>query len=412
MKELKNKIFVLTFSILTLSILSFILVFNIQNYLEQKNSINNSLNVSTQSNPKNDFKGDMAPIDKPNEEKEPLDRNIKFMDSTIYTVLIDENDNIKEIINHTNDAIDSSKIEKLANEILNDNSRKGKYIGCLYFKDYSYVYIKGDSLTILDNTNIKNSLLLSLNISIMIFIILEILVFIITKVITDRIIKPVKTSFEKQKQFIADASHELKTPLSVIIASSEALEDNPKEQKWLKNIKLEADRMNGLITNLLDLASSEYQETYRLENKDLSKIVELSVLTFEGKAFEHNIRLNYKIDDNIKMNLDENSIKQLIEILLDNAIKHSKDNGSINVILKESSTNIELLVQNEGEPIPSGEEDKIFERFYRIDKSRNRKEGRYGLGLAIGKNIVLNHNGKISAMSSNGITTFKVLFKK
>ena len=156
----------------------------------------------------------------------------------------------------------------------------------------------------------------------MIFIILEILVFIIAKAITDRIIKPVKTSFEKQKQFIADASHELKTPLSVIIASSEALEDNPKEQKWLKNIKLEADRMNSLITNLLDLASSEYQETYKLENKDLSKIVELSVLTFEGKAFEHNIKLNYKIDDNIKMNLDEiqdglNNVSRVVSVFQD-----------------------------------------------------------------------------------------------
>ena len=112
------------------------------------------------------------------------------------------------------------------------------------------------------------------------------------------------------------------------------------------------------------------------------------------------------------MNMDENSIKQLIEILLDNAIKHSYKKSTINVSLKEEKGVIELKIENNGEEIPKGEEEKIFERFYRVDKSRNRKENRYGLGLAIAKNIVLMHNGKINASSQNGTTTFKVLFKK
>ena len=199
----------------------------------------------------------------------------------------------------------------------------------MYFENYSYSYIKGDSLVILDNNNIKSSLILSLEISTFIFVILEILIIVISNIITNWIIKPVKESFEKQKEFIADASHELKTPLSVIMASSDALEKSPNEKKWLKNIKSESDRMNLLITNLLDLASSEKKETFNMQNANLSKIVELSVLTFEGRAFEHNVKLKYEIDDNINMNLDENSIKQLVEILLDNAVKHSNINLSL-----------------------------------------------------------------------------------
>lgn len=208
-----------------------------------------------------------------------------------------------------------------------------------------------------------------------------------------------------------DASHELKTPLSVILASSEAFEDNPKEKKWLINIKEEANRMNLLITDLLELAKTE-QKNINLKDGDLSKVVELSTLTFEGKAFENNIKIDYDIAPNIKIKMSENSIKQLVEILLDNAVKHSIEKSTINISLREDSNQVELLVKNKGDKIPKGEEEKIFERFYRVDKARNRDSNRYGLGLAIAKNIVLNHNGKISAYSSNDTTTFKVLFKK
>lgn len=419
MKKLKNKIFYTIFSILTISTLSFIIVFNFQNYLEKKNSINNSLNVSTQNGRNNVNDEEKNPPDKPlndleKDKKEPvknIDENTKFMDYVVYTVLLDDEDKIKDIINHSNNNVDDSSIREIAAKILESKNIKERYIGCLYFENYSYSYIKGDSLVILDNNNIKSSLILSLEISTFIFVILEILIIVISNIITNWIIKPVKESFEKQKEFIADASHELKTPLSVIMASSDALEKSPNEKKWLKNIKSESDRMNLLITNLLDLASSEKKETFNMQNANLSKIVELSVLTFEGRAFEHKVKLKYEIDDNINMNLDENSIKQLVEILLDNAVKHSNINSTINVNLKRDRNNIELLVENAGDEIPKGEEEKIFERFYRVDKSRNRKEGRYGLGLAIAKNIVLNHNGSITASSNLGVTTFKVKFK-
>lgn len=407
-KKLSKKIFYTLVLILTISILSVVSIFNIQNYLEQKNSINKSLNVSLN---KRDRKIPPAKIKERNEIDNVENRNIKFMDSVIYTVLLDDNDNILDVINHSNNGVSNEKISELSIKILKDKKIKTRYIGCLYLSDYSYSYLKGDTLVIFDNSKIKKSLQLSLEMSILIFSILELLIIIGSRYLTSWLIKPVKESFDKQKQFIADASHELKTPLSVIVASSEAIDIDEKNSKWLKNIEYETNRMNLLISKLLSLAKSEQRKKVRLVNNNLSKIVELSLLTFEGRAYEKDIKFNYDIEDNIFMLMDEDSIKELVEILLDNAIKHSKKKGTINLSLKKDGQII-LLVENEGKAIPKGEEEKIFERFYRVDKAKSRKDNRYGLGLAIAKNIVLLHKGKIKASSMDGITTFQVTFKK
>lgn len=425
MNKLKNKVFFTIFTILTVFVVSLIGIYNIGKYLENKKLILNNLDNATHIRRNDvdidrDESGNNMPKMPDNtknkvdaiKDDEFFDKDIKFMDATIYTILINDSNNIIDVINHSHNSLSNSEITSLARKILTNKNIEKKHIGCLYFDNYSYMYFKGNSLIILDNSEITHSLLLSLKISILVLILLEIAIYFISKMITNWITVPVKSSFDKQKQFIADASHELKTPISVIITSSEVLEDNPTEMKWLKNIQSEAARMNLLVTELLELSASENENKIGLELGNLSKTVELAVLTFEGITFENNLKLDYKIEENIKIKMNENSIKELIEILLDNAIKHSKEKGTINVTLKSKENNIELLVENEGKEIPKGEEEKIFERFYRVDKARNRKENRYGLGLAIAKNIVESHNGKISASSCDGKTTFKVLFKK
>ena len=394
MNKLRNKIFYTILGILSVSFLSFLLVFNIQNYEEQKDVIEKSMSF-------NAFMKRNIPND---------NRNVRFMDANVVTVRLDSDDNIVEVINHTNDEVDNQKLIELANFILDSDNLEEKYIGFLYFDKYSYSYRKGYSLVIVDNFFVQSNLKEVLKNTIVFFVILEIVFIIIAKLIAHWISKPVEDAFEKQKDFIADASHELKTPLSVITASAEALEKNPKEKKWLNNIKNESERMNNLIIDLLDLAKTE-NRALELSMGNLSKAVELSVLTFEGIAFEKNIKLNYHIEDNIMMKMNENAIKQVVEILLDNAIKHSNEKGKVDVSLKESN-GIELTVSNIGEPIPKGEEEKIFDRFYRADKSRNRSDNRYGLGLAIAKNIVTIHNGTIKAYSKNGKTTFQINIKK
>ena len=145
--------------------------------------------------------------------------------------------------------------------------------------------------------------------------------------------------------------------------------------------------------------------------ENLSKIVEMSVLTFESLMYENKIELEYDIQKDINIKCNSSQIKQLVAILIDNAIKHSETNGKISIALKKQKNDTVLTVSNRGKEIPKEIREKIFERFYRADESRNRDTNRYGLGLAIAKNIVENHNGKISVESEKGITTFKVVLK-
>lgn len=197
------------------------------------------------------------------------------------------------------------------------------------------------------------------------------------------------------------------------MANAEALENEQNERKWLNNIKNEAERMNELVTDLLDLARLENdvsKENFQVEN--LSKIVEKTILTFESIMYEKKIKLEYDIKENINIVCNNNQIKQLLVILIDNAIQHSKENGEIKVTLRSEKNDVALNVTNKGKEIPKDMYEKIFERFYRVDESRNRNTNRYGLGLAIAKNIVINHNGKINVQSENGYTTFIVKLNK
>ena len=290
------------------------------------------------------------------------------------------------------------------------NTKKGRRIGNLYLDQYSYAFQAPNTLTIVDNTSAKAKLESLLKTSILIFVLIEIIIIILTVEITRWIIKPVIESFNRQKQFVADASHELKTPIAVIMANAEALEKEPEEKKWLNNIKSEADRMNELVTSLLDLAKLEEGKEVQQE-ENLSKIVEMSVLTFESLMYENKIELEYDMQKDINIKCNSSQIKQLVAILIDNAIKHSETNGKISIALKKQKNDTVLTVSNRGKEIPKEIREKIFERFYRADESRNRDTNRYGLGLAIAKNIVENHNGKIFVESEKGITTFKVVLK-
>ena len=403
MKKLRNKILYTVLRILSLSALFFIFIFNFQRYNEQYNVVKRSLNFNGLMEKNNPANNNVTPPERKN-------NNIRFMDANAVAIILDESNTIVEIINHSSNEIDINKYKEKALEIISKNDNDNEYIGNLFFDDYSYSYHKGKELIIIDNSYVKANLYHGLKSSLLYFIALEIIFIFISKLISHWISKPVEDAFNKQKDFIADASHELKTPLSVITASAEALEANPNEKKWLNNIKSESDRMNNLIIDLLDLAKME-NGNIELTMGNLSKVVEHSVLTFEGIAYEKNIKLEYHIDKDININMNENSMKQVMEILLDNAIKHSNEKGKVEVNLL-GGKEIIITVTNTGDPIPKGEEEKIFERFYRVDKSRNRNDNRYGLGLAIAKNIITSHKGTIKAFSKNGKTTLQINLKK
>ena len=396
MKKLKNKLFFTILILLSIFLISILFIFNYQDYKREKNIVLDNLSRMN---------------DNPRKEDIIINNEIQpklFMDAVVYTVILDNN-NIIDIRSHNEENNDLEEIKDLANNIISSEKENRLYIGNLYFNKYSYSYQKNMNITIIDNSEINSRLKSSIQISLIIFIILELIIIYMSKKLTDWIIKPVIEAFDNQKRFIADASHELKTPIAVILASSEALEKD-KDEKWIHNIKDESIRMNKLVTDLLELTKSE-QSNKEFVITNISKLIEKSVLTLESLMYEKNIKLEYNIDDNIDFKCDSEAIKQLITILLDNAIKHSSKDGLIKVNLNTNKDIINLEVINKGEPIPKEDENKIFERFYRSDKSRNRNENRYGLGLAIAKNIVTNHNGVICAYSNDGYTTFCVNFK-
>lgn len=278
-------------------------------------------------------------------------------------------------------------------------------IGNLLVSSYVCYHPSNNMVMMIDVTAIRNELISHLFISILIGIGFEGLLYIACRKAAAWMIGPIEETFKKQRQFIADASHELKTPVAVILANAEAMEKDPNP-KWLSNIEEEASRMNGLITDLLDLTRNEQQEIQMLP-VNLSRLVEKQCLIQEAVMFEHHIELSETIEPDLTVNGQSSMLEQVIAILLDNAAAHS--DGKIAVTLRRQGKDVLLSVSNTGVPIPPDQREKIFERFYRADESRNRSSGRYGLGLAIAKSIVNRHKGKIEVDCHGGWTTFTVV---
>ena len=235
-----------------------------------------------------------------------------------------------------------------------------------------------------------------------------IVLFLISIYFTNRTIEPLEESFKKQKQFIADASHELRTPLTIIKTNISLLEENKNEtiksqEKWIKYIDSQASRMSTLINEMLSLANLDAKrKNEEITSINLSKILNDLLLVFEVVIFEKGLLLEENISKDIFINGEKDQIKKLISILMDNAIKYTNSGGKITVNLNVDKTKTKLIVKNTGEGIAKEHLEKIFERFYRVDASRDRGTGGYGLGLSIAKSIVEDHKGKIYAESIIG----------
>ncbi len=230
--------------------------------------------------------------------------------------------------------------------------------------------------------------------------------FIISYFLSKLAIRPVKRAWEQQRQFVADASHELKTPLTVILANTGILQSHAadtiaSQQQWIDSTKAEGQRMKQLIDEMLFLAKSDADRLpVSFTRTDLSDALWSCLLPFEAVAYERGLTLDTEVSPDIFVNGDASALKQLFLILLDNACKYSESPGVITIKLKHNGVHAILTVHNTGDPIPSEALPHIFDRFYRADASRVRAEGGYGLGLAIAKTIADAHTAAISASSS------------
>ncbi|MBQ6601671.1 MAG: GHKL domain-containing protein [Clostridia bacterium] len=224
-------------------------------------------------------------------------------------------------------------------------------------------------------------------------------------------VRPVAQAIEKQKQFITDASHELKTPLAIISADAEVIELTGGESEWLSSIKNQTQRMSVLIKNLVNLSKiDEVQEGSKKEVFNISQTVEEMVDSFETKAKHDGKNLQVTTAPDLKFYGSQEEIIQLVSILCDNALKYSDEGGTIRVSLYKSGKHICIDCFNTCENLDPASVSRLFDRFYRADESRSRETGGYGIGLSVAKAIAERHRGKIRAVSfgTTGIT-FKVL---
>ena len=227
-------------------------------------------------------------------------------------------------------------------------------------------------------------------------------------------VRPVDRAWKQQRQFVADASHELKTPLTVILTNAELLQasdgSGPANGQCAENILIMARQMRGLVEGLLELARVDNGTVkMSMSQVDFGSLITDTLLPFEPLYFERRLELCSHIEEGIWIKGSEDYLRQAVEILLDNAMKYAASDTKVEAVLKKQGRHCVFSVANRGETIAEEELKHIFERFYRVDKARSRN-GSYGLGLAIADSIVKEHGGKAWAESSDGINVFFMQF--
>ncbi|MBU5462077.1 sensor histidine kinase [Lachnoclostridium sp. MSJ-17] len=353
--------------------------------------------------------------DKDSYKNKPDIRENAPMEISSYVVAETDKDGNIVSKEESNVTIDSDDLEKCVEIALARQEKSGQ------ISDYSLMYVKKSDhektlIVFAGNTtlfeNLRNSILINTGL----FLGSMVIILFISLGLSRLAVNPVKKAWEQQKQFVADASHELKTPLTVILANNNIMMSHKsstveQEQKWLESTEDEAQHMKQLIDQMLFLAKSDAGESHvQLSQVNFSEIVEGSALNFEPVAFEKEVLIDTEIAPDITLEGNQTQLNQLAHILIDNAVKYSDENSVIRIILSKKNDSVEFSVNNRGNVISKEDIDHIFDRFYRAEKSRTTKG--YGLGLSIAKNIVQSMNGRLSVQSNQDDgTTFTAVFK-
>lgn len=218
-------------------------------------------------------------------------------------------------------------------------------------------------------------------------------IFVIVWVLSYRVVKPVADAFDKQRRFVSDASHELKTPVTIIRANAEALQSEQSGSEWADNILSQTDRLTHLVEEMLTLARLEEKQVVK-QHVDVSTAVETASLEFETLAYERGKQLTVNVDQGVQLYADPDDVKRVVSLLLDNAVKYG--DTFVNVGFTRAQHGGKLVVTNDGCQVPAEHKDKLFERFYREDTSRTRDTGGSGLGLSTVKALCDHNKWRVS----------------
>ncbi|MCI6015046.1 MAG: HAMP domain-containing histidine kinase [Coprobacillus sp.] len=393
-KKLRQKFILISMFSLTFVIAIIIGIINIHNYSSIVKRADEKLELIINNN-------GIFPREKDNKIMPPdnkMSPEAPF-ETRYFSVTFNNNGEVIKVNIDRIAAIDELSAESYATSLYNNSKTKG------FFKNYRYQSKTRDTETLYvfidcqhDLITFREFLYASLLFSLIGITTIFLLVFFSSKII----LKPISESYEKQKHFITDASHELKTPLTVIDASADVLEMEVGENEWITSIKDQVTRLTKLTEDLLML--SRMNETNRVIFTDfsLSEVLEDSIKRFESVAISQGKTIETNIPNNISYNGEINMISQLFSILLDNALKYTNEKGLIKVSLSETEKNKKIVFYNTCENIEIGNHDYLLERFYRKDSSRNSNTGGHGIELSIAKSIIDNHKGKINIKSDDG----------
>ena len=308
-------------------------------------------------------------------------------------------DNDRAIIGADYSHIAVKNIESVGqqiNEILGSGKERG-YIGyyrfgCFDSRNYNKMIIVVDCQTDLETVNIL------LTITLVTISMCVVIVLILLLLLSKRVLKPFEENREKQRRFITDAGHELKTPIAIIQSNAEVIEMINGENKWVDNIKGQTSRMSKLVKGLIELSKMDEQTISEKEKQKilLTEIVNDSVESFRVLAESRGISIETQLVPNVFVYGDLEDIIRLVGILTDNAVKYTDERGEIKVQLYNKSKKACLVVSNTCAGLDRSTVPKFFDRFYRSDSSRSSQTGGYGIGLSMAQMIVQNHRGKIS----------------
>lgn len=327
----------------------------------------------------------------------------------VYVVDIDADGTILQS-NNASVAISDDTLDKVVSDVLSSDGDSGS-IPSSNLTWRRKVTSSGIRIAIGDTTSIHTVVSAQvLNAAVTILVAMSIL-FVIVWFLSKWAFEPVVESWNRQRRFVADASHELKTPLAVILANLQILERSKSErpaadQRWIDSTAEEAERMNGLVKDLLELARTDENSVgdkggaFQATDVDLSSIADTVSLQFDAVAFEHGCGLETDIAEDVHVTGDPILLERLVKSLIENACKYAESGTDVLVALERSGSHARFSVTNQGVPIDPEDLPHIFDRFYRSDKARSRETGGFGLGLAIAKGIVDAHHGKIWATST------------
>lgn len=333
-----------------------------------------------------------------------IDKETPF-ETRYFSVLLYENGNVSTIDTGKIVSVSTSEAGDYATSLYGKGKTKG-FIDQYKYLSVSTTNTNGDNMVLYVFINCSKELmtirtyaLASIGISIIGLLVVFVLVCFFSKTVT----KPMAESYEKQKRFITDASHEIKTPLTIIDANTEVLEMMEGENEWTVSIRKQIARLTALTEKLVFLSRMDEDST-RLEMLEfnISDAILDTAMPFETVAESKGKTLDISVAPDINYTGSETNIRQMVSLLLDNAIKYSSENGSIRLNFSTNGKLKILSVWNTVDEIETGKLDYLFERFYRIDKSRNSKTGGFGIGLSVVQAIVQAHNGKVSAKSEDG----------